>query len=41
LPTQIVDRGYVPRTGHLVLADTAQLLLKNLPMREACLGELT
>jgi hypothetical protein len=31
----------VPQTGQIMLADTAQLFLKNPPMREGCLGELT
>ena len=37
----IADRGYVLQTGRLVLADTAEALLKNPQMREAYLGELT
>jgi len=37
----IADRGYVLQTGQIVLADTAQALLKNPQMREAYLGELT
>jgi len=37
----IADRGYVLQTGQIVLADTAQALLKNPQMREAYLGELS
>jgi branched-chain amino acid transport system ATP-binding protein len=37
----IADRGYVLQTGQVVLADTAEALLKNPQMREAYLGELT
>jgi branched-chain amino acid transport system ATP-binding protein len=37
----IADRGYVLQTGEIVLADTAQALLKNPQMREAYLGELS
>jgi branched-chain amino acid transport system ATP-binding protein len=37
----IADRGYVLQTGQIVLADTAEALLKNPLMREAYLGELT
>ena len=37
----IADRGYVLQTGQIVLADTAEALLKNPQMREAYLGELT
>jgi branched-chain amino acid transport system ATP-binding protein len=36
----IADRGYVLQTGKVVLADTAENLLKNPQMREAYLGEL-
>lgn len=36
----IADRGYVLQTGQIVLADTAENLLKNPLMREAYLGEL-
>jgi branched-chain amino acid transport system ATP-binding protein len=36
----IADRGYVIQTGEVVLADTAENLLKNPLMREAYLGEL-
>jgi branched-chain amino acid transport system ATP-binding protein len=36
----IADRGYVLQTGEIVLADTAQNLLKNPQMREAYLGEM-
>lgn len=36
----IADRGYVLQTGQIVLADTAQGLLRNPQMREAYLGEL-
>jgi branched-chain amino acid transport system ATP-binding protein len=36
----IADRGYVIQTGQVVLADTAENLLKNPLMREAYLGEL-
>ncbi|MGH7541437.1 MAG: ABC transporter ATP-binding protein [Gemmatimonadota bacterium] len=36
----IADRGYVLQTGRIVLADTAENLLKNPQMREAYLGEL-
>ena len=36
----IADRGYVLQTGQVVLADTAENLLKNPLMREAYLGEL-
>jgi branched-chain amino acid transport system ATP-binding protein len=34
----IADRGYVLQTGRIVLADTAQNLLRNEMMREAYLG---
>ena len=37
----IAHRGYVLQTGEIVLADTAEALLKNPQMREAYLGELT
>jgi branched-chain amino acid transport system ATP-binding protein len=37
----IADHGYVLQTGQIVLADTAEALLKNPQMREAYLGELT
>ena len=37
----IAHRGYVLQTGQVVLADTAEALLKNPQMREAYLGELT
>ncbi len=36
----IADRGYVIQTGQVVLADTAENLLRNPLMREAYLGEL-
>jgi branched-chain amino acid transport system ATP-binding protein len=36
----IADRGYVLQTGSIVLADTAENLLRNPQMREAYLGEL-
>ncbi|HEV2927177.1 MAG TPA: ABC transporter ATP-binding protein, partial [Propionibacteriaceae bacterium] len=36
----IADRGYVLQTGKVVLADTAENLLKHPQMREAYLGEL-
>jgi branched-chain amino acid transport system ATP-binding protein len=36
----VADRGYVLQTGKIVLADTAENLLKNPQMREAYLGEL-
>jgi len=36
----IADRGYVLQTGKIVLADTANNLLKHPQMREAYLGEL-
>jgi len=36
----IADRGYVLQTGKIVLADTANNLLKNPQMRAAYLGEL-
>jgi branched-chain amino acid transport system ATP-binding protein len=36
----IADRGYVIQTGQVVLADTAQNLLRNPLMREAYLGEM-
>jgi branched-chain amino acid transport system ATP-binding protein len=36
----IADRGYVLQTGRIVLADTAQNLLRNPQMREAYLGEM-
>lgn len=36
----IADRGYVIQTGEVVLADTAQNLLRDPLMREAYLGEL-
>ena len=35
----IADRGYVLQTGEIVLADTAEGLLKNPQMRQAYLGE--
>ena len=38
--TRIADRGYVIQTGEVVLADTAEALLKNPQMRQAYLGEL-
>jgi branched-chain amino acid transport system ATP-binding protein len=34
----IADRGYVLQTGAIVLADTAQNLLRNKMMQEAYLG---
>ena len=37
----IAHRGYVLQTGEIVLADTAEALLKNPQMRVAYLGELT
>jgi branched-chain amino acid transport system ATP-binding protein len=36
----VADRGYVLQTGRIVLADTAENLLRNPQMREAYLGEL-
>lgn len=36
----IADRGYVLQTGRIVLADTAEALLRNPQMREAYLGEM-
>lgn len=36
----IADRGYVLQTGRIVLADTAENLLRNPQMREAYLGEM-
>ena len=36
----IADRGYVLQTGEVLLADTAEALLRNPRMREAYLGEL-
>lgn len=36
----IADYGYVLQTGRIVLADSAQNLLKNKMMREAYLGEM-
>jgi branched-chain amino acid transport system ATP-binding protein len=36
----IADHGYVLQTGKIVLASTAQTLLKNPRMREAYLGEM-
>ncbi len=35
----IAHRGYVLQTGHIVLADTGQALLKNETVRKAYLGE--
>jgi branched-chain amino acid transport system ATP-binding protein len=37
----IADRGYVLQTGQIVLAESAQALLRNPLMRKAYLGELT
>jgi branched-chain amino acid transport system ATP-binding protein len=37
----IADRAYVLQTGYIVLADTAQNLLKNEMMQKAYLGEAT
>ncbi len=37
----IADRGYVLQTGQIVIANSAQGLLRNPLMREAYLGELT
>ena len=37
----IADRAYVLQTGSIVLADTAQNLLKNELMQQAYLGEAT
>ena len=34
----IVDRGYVLRTGSIVLTDTAQNLLNNATMQKTYLG---
>jgi branched-chain amino acid transport system ATP-binding protein len=36
----VADRGYVLQTGRIVLADTAENLLRDPQMREAYLGEL-